>query len=486
MLQAEAAKATQAINRQGEIAQATARNEALAEDLASGAYQKHARAMEDLNRQHTKLQRDAHRDLDREDWMKRGTYTDELTTTNHEMEKLRRGIDDGSYKSLAKLREEMTRLKREAELTSRYGSRLGGFMARNEALVAGAGVATAAAAFTIHGRAQRGFAGTVEEYRSQAADRELDREIASVFKPLKDAGTDLKRWTARQLRGTSGRQQDALMAGGLALGAYGLYSTGSTAWKIAQGLLARAGPQAGGSLAADLAANAAGGALGSRMAARTATRATATAETAVLEREAAAAAGGAAASGGLRAGLGRFAARIPAIAFGAKWIDTAMDSGGDWYDAHRRAGHSKIGSGIGTALDTGTEAVYGSYDWIRRQFGDETEQAKKYRHRRMSGAGYSEEELNRMDARIASGEGHRNVTPADAGFEEVGRGYERIQEKASLEEPIHPTPASPAVPLDAGKPSDKFEDAVNKFGRFVTMWAISPAAAIREAVRPGG
>lgn len=169
---------------------------------------------------------------------------------------LGRSLRDGSAvraaRDLTRLTREQQRYRREIELSARYG-RAGGFVARNERALGYAEYAASRAMGATNRLYSRGMSGTVEGGRREMELNLLGREIASIFKPVSDATTDLVSGFRKLLGGIGGKGQNALLAGGL-LTAGGLGVAG----------LARGGGLAGiGRLA--VGGGAAAGAMGLRM-----------------------------------------------------------------------------------------------------------------------------------------------------------------------------------------------------------------------------
>jgi hypothetical protein len=391
-LQRQAAAMTQ-LGRQRDLTAAKVRNEAAAADMASGAYARHAAAMGGLNRESARQQK------------------------------------------------QMAMIHREEELGSRYGG-AGRFYARHERAINVATGAAAIGAVTVGAMANRGFGGTAEQNRADFAGKMLDRQVASVFMPLKDMETGIKMGAARWLAGLNENQQNALMATGVGvtglLGLRGLGGLASVAHDIrgsarasasAAGVAPLGGRAAGVGNAAMMAAiplaigaiahegglggYAVGG--GAAYGAFTGGRAAVAAGTSVTRG----ALGGAAKVGGL-------------VAAGAA-LDTAANSGEDYYGASRAIGNNKVVSGLNSAahsiIETGASLFGQGKDY------------KKFIRGNVPGYESS-----------ADKEKKRQVTLASAGFESADESYDRLQASFSAMESLRPAASARPGAAGAGPP----------------------------------
>ncbi len=147
---------------------------------------------------------------------------------------LANSLADGSavkqLRSTTKLNEQYTRMRRELELSAKYGSTLGKFLARHGDTISAAGrigmVAAGAGVATLGGLAHRGFEGTVNKARFDAEMLQLSRSVAAAFVPLMTIATKFAR-VARVGSDSLGRGgQDRLMgAGVVAAGTLGTLAT---------------------------------------------------------------------------------------------------------------------------------------------------------------------------------------------------------------------------------------------------------------------
>jgi len=162
-------------------------------------------------------------------------------------------------------RENLRAEEQRARLVSRYGAPLGGAlnagqrfaasrlggMAGRGAMALGAGIMAGAAA---------GFSGTVEGNKFANELKLINRELASAFLPAMKAVTSVLRGLRMGLQSLGGNGQNAVMAGGLALGGAGALrlasnvaggalgtAIGGAGGRLAGGAVAGAGATAGGS-----------------------------------------------------------------------------------------------------------------------------------------------------------------------------------------------------------------------------------------------
>lgn len=155
---------------------------------------------------------------EREGLVREGVYAEEL-----------KGRD-----AILRKQKQVEELERRAGYEARMGRRLGGLAAnldaaaRNpvlRALLGGVGGAAMAAGAAATGGAAKGFQGTVEWNRLQLELQMVSRELAGAFLPAVQFATrELKEFRG-WLEGMTPGQQNAVMAGGLALG-------GAAAWRM--------------------------------------------------------------------------------------------------------------------------------------------------------------------------------------------------------------------------------------------------------------
>jgi hypothetical protein len=137
-----------------------------------------------------------------------------------------------------KAEERERRLDRQAELETKYGTRIGGRLHRFEQFAQRPGTrlatgAATAAAGSVFAAGMAGFHNTVEMNRLTTEVQLLSREIAGALKPAIDGLTDVLRFVRQTMQKLSPSQQDLLMYGTLgAVGVKGL----SMASKAATGM----------------------------------------------------------------------------------------------------------------------------------------------------------------------------------------------------------------------------------------------------------
>ena len=325
---------------------------------------------------------------------------------------------------------------REMDLRQRYGTRLGGALAGAERFGrSGAGRAlmggTAAAGVSVGGLARSGFGGTVEQGRFDFEMKLLSREVAAAFKPLLEVATAVVSRVRRFMEKLGPGGQNAVMAGGLALGAYGTYRAVRTVGSLfGMGGAAAAGGGGAGSVLGSMAAmmgigggGGGGGAMGPA------------AMAALAGTSAIPMAGAGAAGGGIRAALGR------AIRFPVKhpFVTAAVVAG------------TMAGIGGGNGGDEWFRKYHGdnAIDLDDLQGGGGADALQKRRNALMAGrgtfskatswlgarAGYAGQErdtieeierrLSAMGVNAETGKQRRQVTPDQFGYEEVGSAYKR-------------------------------------------------------------
>jgi hypothetical protein len=375
-IQQQMAAMTQ-FGRQMDLMTAKVRNETAAHDLASGAYAKHAASIGTLNRQYAQQQK------------------------------------------------QMAMVNREEDLTAKYG-RAGGFYARNERMINVATGVAAVGAVTVGAIANRGFQGTVEQNRADYAGKMLDRQVASIFAPLKDLETGIKMGAARYLQGLNGNQQNTLMYAGVGVSSLlalrGLGAAASMFHDMRGAARAQAGAAGVGPFG-----GAAGGMIGKATLA-----AIPIAIGAIASSQGYSAAGygigGLAGMGhgiyarapgtsAMRAGAKGLATGVALTAAGS-FIDTAFDHSGDYYQAQRKAGH---GEAISALSAGGASAI----ETLLKPFGLDKEYFKGV----MKSRGYTPE------SEVAA---HRAVTIAGAGFESADESFDRLQTSFSAMEALIP------------------------------------------------
>jgi hypothetical protein len=410
-----------AITRQRDQMGAKVRNETTAADLSSGAYAKQAAAMGGLNRQYMQQQR------------------------------------------------QMAGIKREEDLTARFGA-AGGLYARHEGAIKAGAVVGAGAALTVGAMANRGFQGTIEQNRADLAGKFLDRQVASIFKPLKEMETGLKASAAKWLGGLNGSQQNALMYGGGAV----IGSLGLAGLVKGLGFLRNVGGIAAAQAAASGVApmgGVMGAASGASAAAMKALIPIAIGAVAQSQGYGGYAVAGMGAFGAVRGGMAARAAGTSMLrgslkggAIGAgitlagAAMEQGMESGPDYYHASRKMGNNKLVATLDSIQNSAAESISG---WL----GYKTDEFKA---RQMKTANYTPE----VDEKH-----RRDVAIAQSGYEEQGSAYERIQSAASVMDmsegtetprPATPTLARPGTPgegrevREARSGLDDFTDALKR------------------------
>lgn len=319
---------------------------------------------------------------------KYGEYADVVEKAARRNELFARAVRDGSYerhvRQVRALNDQYERLRQRADAIARYGPRLGALVDNRAVQAAGriglyaGGAALAAGA----GLARSGLSGTVEGNRLGLETQLLGREVAGAMKPFTDGITNATMRVRKWMESLSKTQQDMAMYGGLLVA--GTVALRAVIGGSAFGALAGGAARGVAGAAATVAAGGAGTAL--------------------------AAAGGAAATrlGGAARFLRRnakgigFAALPAALAFEA--TDAEAERRGerpsDYYARLRAGGRSRAGAAWTTAGRS-----------VAKLFG--ADDADTTRERMEAG--------NR-----------RNVTLADAGFESVGSGYDRLSTSLAL------------------------------------------------------
>ncbi len=252
------------------------------------------------------------------------------------------------------------------------------------ALVTGA---VAAAGAGVAGLANRGFRGTVEQARFNAAMDQASRQVAGLFKPAMDTATKGIEKFSSYMKGLNGNQQNAV---GAVTGVAALYA----GYRGVAGLAARAFGMAGGAGAAG--AGAAGVGSGAVTAGTVG-----------------------AAAGGIRGKLGGMVKGAGVATLAVLAAEEALDDDG-FYEGRKRRAAAGLG-GKSTILGSERLANVGHGvnalgDQVLNLFsgGKHAEKARA--------AGY-------LGGKPAD---HRDVTMAASGFEELGGGMERITNAANL------------------------------------------------------
>ncbi len=304
-------------------------------------------------------------------------------------------VANGTYarqaREMATLARQYEKIRRETELTARYGNRVGGFLARNEG-----GIATASRAATYGATAavatgtslvRQGFSGTVEANRLSAEWNMLAREMAGAFKPVIDVTTRAVRGLRQFMETLGPTGQDVVMLGGTALAA-GLALKAVAGGGIV-GAVGRAALTGGMSLVGTAVASAGGSALGT-----------------VAGTAAGGAAAGSAARSGLSATAGRAARAAPGVGLALSAGDAATS--GD-YGRARAAGKSRLGSAM-VAFGAGLADTY--YQLAPWEDGNPIQEGRR--------------NWDRKHPPGSSPNGHRMVTLSGGGYDEGGSGYDRI------------------------------------------------------------
>ncbi|HEY1191311.1 MAG TPA: hypothetical protein VGE74_26995 [Gemmata sp.] len=318
------------------------------------------------------------------------------------MDSMRDGTWSRQAREMGRLTREYEKLRREAELTARYGGQVGGWLARHEKLLGGAraaaGYAGAAALATGGGLVRQGFSGTVEQNRLGVEVKMLSREFAGAFKPVIDVTTKGTRELRKFMESLTPAGQNVVAFSGVALaaaaalrfvGAGGLVRAGA-------GLLLSGGMSAAASVGASVAGSAAGTAVGTGVGT---------------------AAGGAAAGAARKAtlaGTARYAVRASPVAVGA-YLAADAASGGD-YGRLRRAGKTKFEATFASLGISAHETYHKIAPWGEGSAPFDAERARLDR-------------LHPSDESL-----RRQVSVAGGGFEEVGSGYDRLNSAVSMVE----------------------------------------------------
>jgi hypothetical protein len=305
------------------------------------------------------------------------------------------GLADGStarqIRAVARLNDQYARLQRTAQLTARYGDRLGGFLARyggSASKIGGmVGLGLTGVAGVGAGLARQGFQGTVEQNRLDAETNRISREMAGAFKPVMDLFTRGARAVRERLERTSEGGQNALLAGTAVAGT----AAGVMALRGAAQLI---GAVAGDTMATKFRGMALRGAAGM-------------AGAGMLGYGVGTGSVASGAIGGAMLGFsvgGPKGAVVGAVAGGsaahAQNLPNAQAGESPWeYYARRRAAG---GTMFGASIDTLTEGVSETWKWAT---------VSGHTHRGPS----AEAEAAR-----------RNVTLAGGGFEATGSAYDRL------------------------------------------------------------
>lgn len=194
----------------------------------------------------------------------------DATRARVDLEARRAAVANGQYardlaaaRQIAREQQRIHEMERKAEFQFRYGNRLGGLAHAadrwSRSRIGGMMLTGAAAAgATVGGMASSGFRGTVEGNRLELELTRISRELAGAFLPVVQGVTKALGVLRRTLEQLGPGGQNAVMAGGLALGAYGTYRIlGGAARMLGIGGAAAAG---GGAAAGGAAAGGAGAA----------------------------------------------------------------------------------------------------------------------------------------------------------------------------------------------------------------------------------
>jgi hypothetical protein len=148
-----------------------------------------------------------------------GDLASSVERSRRSAEAMGKSLRDGSLvratRDMERFRREEARYRREAEMRSRYGDRVGGFFAKNEKplhMLESAARTLMAKTDSLY---NRGMQGTVEQGRREMELNLLGREVASIFKPLSDATTDATRGLRKWMQGLSKSEQNLLMGAGV-------------------------------------------------------------------------------------------------------------------------------------------------------------------------------------------------------------------------------------------------------------------------------
>lgn len=323
---------------------------------------------------------------------KYGEYADVVEKAARRNELFARAVRDGTYdrhvRQMRALNDQYERLRQRADAIARYGPRLGALLGNGTVQAAGRfGLyAAGAGVATVGAMARSGLSGTVEGNRMNLEAQLLSREVAGAFKPLTDGVTNATMKIRKWMESLSGTEQDMLMYGGALV-------AGTVALRALLGANAF-GALAGG--AAGLAGRALGlgGAAGAGSSAATL---------------AAAGAGGAAAAGG-RGLLARGAGFLARNASKVPLVGAAVGgaTSGD-YGRFRAQGMGRGKAAFASLFLAGGEMV--------QSLTGDTDDLKKWREQQDKKYGLND---------------HRAVTLADAGFESVGSGYDRLSTSLAL------------------------------------------------------
>jgi hypothetical protein len=314
-------------------------------------------------------------------------------------------------------RQRIEQMTRAMDLRQRYGL-AGGAYARMEQMSqsrlgrAATGMGLAAGA-TVGGLARRGFGGTVEQNKFDYEMTLLSREVAAAFKPLMEVATAVVSRARRFMEKLGVDGQDAVMYGGMALGAYGTYR----AARFAGGLVGLGG---GGGLAGALAGGMMGGGGAAAAGGGGAMNMAALAATSAIPNAAAApgrSALGRAVRSPLAKGLG-----VAAIAGGVYAATPSTPASSDEFRARHGANADELDK---LQAEGGTEALLKKYQELKAK---RTSGQKFYSAvgSMFGAAGQERDTLEETERRlIAKGVTpetgkRRSVTPAGVEYEEVG------------------------------------------------------------------
>lgn len=326
-----------------------------------------------------------------------GEYAGAVEKAARRNELFARAVKDGTYdrhvRQMRALNDQYERLRQRADAIARYGPRLGALMDNRAVQAAGriglyaGGAALAAGA----GLARSGLAGTVEGNRLGLETQLLGREVAGAMKPFTDGITNATMRVRKWMETLSKGEQDMVMYGGLLVA--GTVALRAVIGANTFGALAGGVVSAATSPMAFLSANRRGvaGAAGLGL----------------LAYGSSTGHRGTAAAGGALAGYS------VAGPWGAVIGGTigAVEASGD-YGRYRSSGRS-VAASAGLALMSNLSDI-GDYF----SGSDSTERWRK--------------EMDAFNAKKKADESRRKVTGADAGFESVGSGYDRLSTALAL------------------------------------------------------
>lgn len=261
--------------------------------------------------------------------------------------------------------------------------------------MAGGALAAAGISVGIAGNVRAGFSGTVEGNRLSNEVKLIQRELAAAFLPAMKWLTNTMRSVRQNMEALGGNGQTAVAAGLTAIGGYGAYRAAGFVGNINRAATVMASGGTGSAVAGGVASGAAGGA---------------------------AARGGMLARGGpyALAGTAAVAGTVGSLSSPGGAADLANQMGIGGKTGAILSGLTRMGP-VGVLNDLahgrkpsimgiGAAMAVGDNPELMKKFGGE-EFAKAY----------------------GKGSGHRKVTEADAGIDEIGSGYERVAQAVALQ-----------------------------------------------------